>query len=172
MRLVITIILSLGAAALSIAQAANLPQGPQRFTPDAAFDYRCIDYHKRPVLNVRNDTLNDVAFSDLMRVRGINMGPMTIFNYQRLKALSKASQKFFLAHECGHHVLGHLYFRRLGYAAEQEADCYAIRILIRRGKFTLKDIEDVQGDMRKYAQSSAFHKKGTDRAVELMNCLE
>lgn len=137
-----------------------------------AFAYKCIDYHKRPVLNVRNDTLNDVAFSDMMRMRGMNMGPMTIFNNKRLASLSPASQRFFLAHECGHHVLGHLYLRRRGLEAEQEADCYALRSLIRKGQFTLKDIKDVQKDMRKYARASLYHKGGRARADELMNCLE
>jgi|GEM_PF-5271594 len=135
-------------------------------------DSRCTDYYSRPVLHVRNDSLSDVAFSDLMRHRGVPMGPMTILNIRRLSKLSKAAQLFFIAHECGHHVLGHLYFRSSRQLAEQEADCYAIRTLIRSGLFTLKDVADVQVDMRKYAQASTMHISGDERAVALIECLE
>lgn len=156
---------------ITTAKAGNplLKPKPERLE---AYSYKCKDYFRRPVLNVRNDTLNDVAFSDMMRMGGMIMGPMIIFNSKRLKTLTKASQKFFLAHECGHHVLGHLYFRRIGHAAEQEADCYAIRHLIRIGQFTIKDIEDVQGDMRKYGQASLYHKNGEERASALTECME
>ncbi len=143
--------------------------------PTAAHKYldsRCTDYYSRPVLHVRNDSLSDVAFSDLMRHRGVPMGPMTILNIRRLTKLTKASQLFFIAHECGHHVLGHLYFRQSGQFAEQEADCYAIRSLIRSGVFTLNDVADVQSDMRKYAQRSLMHVAGEERALALIDCME
>lgn len=133
---------------------------------------QCFDYYSRPVLHVRNDSLGDVAFSDLMRHRGVPMGPMTIINAKRLSKLSQASQAFFIVHECGHHVLGHLYIRRPGNIAEQQADCYAIRTLIRNGMFTMDDVRDVQADMKKYAQASFHHVTGEERAKELMNCLE
>lgn len=132
----------------------------------------CQDYYRRPVLNVRNDTLNDVAFSDLLRHRGVHMGPMIIINYRILSTLSKAAQKFFITHECGHHALGHLYFRPPGLQAEKEADCYAVRTLIRQDGFTLKDIENVQADMRKYARKTPFHPSGKRRAEELLKCIE
>ncbi|GJM01597.1 MAG: hypothetical protein DHS20C08_00980 [Rhodomicrobium sp.] len=132
----------------------------------------CQDYYRRPVLNVRNDTLNDVAFSDLLRHRGVHMGPMIIINYRILATLSQASQKFFITHECGHHALGHLYFRPPGLQAEKEADCYAVRTLIRQGGFTLDDIENVQEDMRKFARKTPFHPSGERRAAELLKCIE
>ncbi len=135
------------------------------------FKSDCIDARRRPVLNVRNDSLNDVGFSDFMRMHGMVQGPMIILNIKRLKELSKASQKFFVVHECGHHVLGHLYARVSGVEVEQEADCYALRTLIHRGDFTLQDIVDVQSDMRKFGRASAHHKDGETRAKNLTNCL-
>ncbi|MGH1405730.1 MAG: hypothetical protein ACRBBJ_04130 [Rhodomicrobiaceae bacterium] len=151
----------------------QINQGQIKQLPSHKYlDSRCTDYYSRPVLHVRNDSLSDVAFSDLMRHRGVAMGPMTILNIRRLSKLSKASQLFFIAHECGHHVLGHLYFRLPGQTAEQEADCYAIRSLIRSGMFTLKDVADVQTDMRKYAQASRMHISGDERAIALIGCME
>lgn len=133
---------------------------------------KCVDYYKRPVLHVRNDTIGDVALANVMRLQGVNMGPMTIVNINRLSKLSRASQLFFIAHECGHHVLGHLYFRSPGQSVEQEADCYAIRSLIRGGFFTLKDVETVQSDLRDYAQPSNYHATGQKRADALIECME
>lgn len=135
-------------------------------------DNKCFDYYRRPVLNIRNDSLSDVAFSDLMRHRGIPMGPMMIFNLKRLSKLSKASRIFFITHECGHHALGHLYFKTRGRLAEQEADCYAIRTLIRQGTFTLNDLSDVQKDMRRFARASLYHITGKQRANQLLKCIE
>lgn len=134
--------------------------------------FQCVDYFKRPVLNVKNDTLKDVAFSDLLRYRGLSVGPMIIINTKRLEKLNKPSQLFFITHECGHHVLGHLYFRQSNSQAEQEADCYAIRTLIRRGGFTFKDIAMVQSDMRKFAKASFAHLGGEERAEALLKCIE
>ena len=136
-----------------------------------ALKIECVDVRGIPVLNVRNDTLNDVAFSDLMRPMGPVFYPLIIMNVKRLQQLSKASQAFFVAHECGHHVLGHLYQRRPGVNVEQEADCYALRTLIRRGWFTFQHIRDVQNDMRKFARASIYHADGPGRASALMDCL-
>jgi len=144
---------------------ANVSGGPDELE---MFKYDCIDFRRRPVLNVRNDGLNDVAFSDFMRMHG----PMIILNIKRLKKLSKASQKFFVVHECGHHELGHFYSRLPGEKAEREADCYALTTLIRRGEFTLQDIADVQSDMRKFGRASAHHHDGVTRAKILIDCLE
>lgn len=132
----------------------------------------CTDYYQRPVLNVRNDTLNDVAFSDLLRHKGINIGPLIIINYKLLNSLSKSSQKFFIAHECGHHALGHLYFRPPGFEAEKAADCYAVRTLIRSGEFTFSNIVEVQNDMRKFGRRTVYHLDGKSRADELLKCLD
>jgi len=133
--------------------------------------FQCFDYYKRPVLNVKNDTLNDVAFSDLLRHRGVDVGPMIILNTKLLNKLKKPSRQFFIAHECAHHALGHLYFRRSNEQAEQQADCHALRTLIRRSGFTLKDIEAVQSDMRIFGRASHSHLKGNERAIELMKCI-
>ncbi len=135
------------------------------------FKVDCIDFRRLPVVHVRNDSLNDVAFSDFMRSPGPLFQPMIIINVKRLKELSKASQAFFVMHECGHHVLGHFYFREPGLNLEQEADCYALRTLIRRGRFTLSDIKAVQKDMRKFARPSIHHKDGKIRATALMDCI-
>lgn len=136
------------------------------------YERQCFDVHRRPVLNVRNDTLNDVAHSDLIKVRGAILGPLIVINVKWMKELSKASQMFFVAHECGHHALGHLYQRKLGNLAEQEADCYAVRTLIRQGEFTLQNIAEVQTDMHKFARASIHHKGGDKRAASLMGCLD
>ncbi len=169
MRLFLITFFCVGFSLVSYGLANTKPEsGPEI----EKFQYECVDFHRRPVLNVRNDSLNDVAFSDMMRMRGIVMGPMIILNIKRLKQLSKASQIFFVMHECGHHVLGHLYVRKPGLETEQEADCYAVRKLIRSGRFTLKDIQDVQTDMRKFAKASFYHKGGAARADALMQCIE
>ena len=135
------------------------------------FKVECIDFRRLPVVHVRNDSLNDVAFSDFMRSPGAIFQPMIIINVRRLKQLSKASQAFFVMHECGHHVLGHFYFRQPGLNLEQEADCYALRTLIRQKRFTLSDIKAVQKDMRKFGQASVHHKDGEVRATALMDCI-
>lgn len=133
---------------------------------------QCFDYYKRPVLKIRNDSLNDVAFADFMRYRGMSASPIIVINTKRLAKLSKQSQLFFIYHECGHHVLGHLYFRDSDIEAEQEADCYALRYLIRNSAFTFKDIAYVQSDMRKFAKASFTHLGGEERADALLKCIE
>lgn len=156
-------------AAAKLAHAQKIEKWDQK---TSLVKLQCFDYYRRPVLNVRNDTLNDVAFSDLLRHRGVHMGPMIIINYKILARLSKPSQRFFITHECGHHVLGHLYFRRPGPVAEQEADCYAVRTLIRSGEFTLKHIEAVQQDMITFGRKTNYHLAGEERAAALLKCIE
>ena len=174
MRLKPTALLALlsAVAALAIAMPANAQKIEKWDQTVKQVKVKCIDYYRRPVLNVRNDTLNDVAFSDMMRHRGVHMGPMIIINYKMLARLSKPSQRFFIVHECGHHVLGHLYFRPPGPQAEREADCYAIRTLIRHEHFTFKDIEAVQNDMRKFGRKTIYHLNGGSRAKALLKCIE
>ena len=160
----------IGAASL---YAGQVQKGPFRSeVRTKLLESKCVDYYKRPVLHVRNDKIGDVASSNMMRLQGVNMGPMTIVNINRITKLSRASQLFFIAHECGHHVLGHLYFRRPGQVVEQEADCYAIRSLIRNGMFTLKDVASVQSDLRQYGRASQYHATGSERASALIQCME
>lgn len=159
---------------LLIAGASNAQAQKFEFWDQSVQEIRaeCTDYYQRPVLNIRNDSLNDVAFSDLLRHKGVNIGPLIIINYKLLTSLSKASQKFFIAHECGHHALGHLYFRLPGPEAETAADCYAVRTLIRSGEFTFSHIEEVQKDMRKFGRRTVYHLDGNSRADALLKCID
>lgn len=169
MRWLPLIIIYLLMVATSVAHAQKIEKWDQSVQE---IRVECTDYYQRPVLNVRNDTLNDVAFSDILRHRGINIGPLIIINYKLLNSLSKSSQKFFIAHECGHHALGHLYFRPPGIEAEKAADCYAVQTLIRSGEFTFRNIEEVQKDMRKFGRRTVYHLDGNARADELLKCLD
>lgn len=167
MRLIFALSIGLFTSLILPSHAATNPNEELK-----KFKQECIDYYRRPVMNIRNDSLNDVAFADFLKMRGRAVGPMIILNIKRLKKLTKASQLFFVAHECGHHALGHLYFQPPGVDFEQEADCYALRLLIRQGDFTMKDIKNVQEDMQKFAQASVHHRDGVSRAKALLHCME
>jgi len=88
------------------------------------------------------------------------------------------SRKFALAHECGHHMLGHslpmgMWFRNMTYwatrAQELEADCWAAAALARA-----VDLDDLRRTIAQFASmgaaSQGAYPTGNERANAAANC--
>jgi hypothetical protein len=101
--------------------------------------------------------------------------PVIFLKAEDLRRYSPPVQRFLYAHECGHQALGQviaaLYFRvNLGPNEELAADCFAANELIRVGRMTNEDwneiaafLSAVPGDPTTFA--------GPERVRRLRNCI-
>jgi hypothetical protein len=98
--------------------------------------------------------------------------PVVYFNPLQLAWLAPQFTEWAYAHECAHHVLGHLRFGPITAAHEAIADCWAIRELVGRGAFTAADVESVQQAIAHLLPGDWLHMPGRYRAIALRRCLD
>ena len=89
----------------------------------------CNDFRGFPVYVVANPMLNDVGMATL----GPNGQPIMVLNPGVLQSQPPVLQLFWYAHECAHHVLGHIVNR--SQLNEAQADCWAVRTGRQQGWF-------------------------------------
>jgi hypothetical protein len=130
----------------------------------------CVAPGGVPVASVRNDAINDVAMASYVATY-TGPAPVIFYNTGVLSWLAPQTRLFFYAHECAHHVLGHvLSGLRLG--QEQEADCWGIRTLVSAGLLSDADIDIVQKDIVAFGRGDWTHLPGPQRAINLRRCLQ
>ena len=127
----------------------------------------CIDMFGQPILPVVSHRITDVGMARRDRYRG----PLIIYNPRLLARLKPQTRVFFYAHECAHHALGHTVGLGHPMAAEQDADCWAVRNLVRRNILSAHDVTVVQGDLAALARGDRTHLPGPERAKRLPGCL-
>ena len=80
----------------------------------------CVDFAGRPVALIADPTLPDVGAA-----RIFNGQPVIVMNPQVLNRQPQVLQLFWYAHECAHHVLGHVV--HMSPMNESMADCWAVK---------------------------------------------
>jgi hypothetical protein len=125
----------------------------------------CRDFRGSVVRAIRMDDIGDVAHA-----RVINRMPIITLNQSRLDTLPVKLQIFFFHHECGHHVMGHVFYPTA--TSENEADCWAIKLGRSQGQFTRKDVEDFAPHLARSRGSPFGHLPGPLRAQRLLACFD
>lgn len=126
----------------------------------------CIDFRGLPVATYRNVSVQDVAVAG----SGPRGEPIISYNPLVLKRFSPIMGRFWYMHECGHHALAHA-VRRIPLSQEQEADCFAIVVLVERGEFGPDEVRQVQSEFQQIPVGDWQHLPGPIRAMNLDTCL-
>jgi hypothetical protein len=170
MRLIFTLILLL-AGAVAAAHAGELQAGPLPRTPrevplPPAADNKamgCRDFRNRPVRTVEVPALGDAG-----RAEFIEGMPIIMLDPALLGTLPANLQLFFKLHECGHHMLGHLFAPNN--ESEKEADCWAIQEGRKRSAFTREEIFGWRTHFADSRGSKTGHLPGPERVTFLLGC--
>jgi len=125
----------------------------------------CRDFRGILVASVLQPNLGDVA----MATYAPNGWPVILYDPAVLSWMAPQTRLFFYAHECGHHALAHS-IRNVPFAAEQEADCFGIRELMRNGRLRRSDLPVIQADIVRFGRGDWTHLPGPQRAINLTQC--
>jgi hypothetical protein len=126
----------------------------------------CRDINGVPVGSEMSTAIGDIAIATIAGGR-----PMIFYNPQVVAQTPASVRLFFYAHECGHHKLGHILQGRINIDAEQEADCFGIRLLVERGVFKEAQVSEVQRMLHYFGRGDWSHLPGPRRAINLRRCL-
>ena len=104
----------------------------------------------------------------------VNNRPVVLLRPSDFNAFPRAVARFLLAHECGHHVLGHViagfYFQAMaGPPEELAADCFAARTLKRIGRLEDKEWQQVLSFLRMIPGDPTTF-PGPERVRRLASC--
>jgi len=125
----------------------------------------CVDFRGQPVASVVRYGLGDVATATYA-----NGAPIILYDPNVLSWLSPQTRLFFYGHECGHHALAHA-MRNIPFSREQEADCFGIRELFKKGLLSSTDLAVIQRDLARAGTGDWTHLPGPQRAINLAACL-
>ena len=128
----------------------------------------CIDYTGSSIPTVYSGALPTVAMAEVSPENKSRI----LLNPKMLARHSNVLQTFIYWHECGHHVLGHL-FKRIPTTIiqEQEADCIGIRVPVTLGLIKLTELPSLQREVANLGPGSWQHFPGSTRAANLEKCL-
>ena len=127
----------------------------------------CNDARGYPVTLVPAPQLNDVGKA-LIAPDG---SPVIFLNPHVLQPLPQAVQLFWYAHECAHHVLGHL-LAPPQLTNEMDADCWAIQTGRDQLWFNLQDLNNMYHYFINNPGSPWGHLPGNQRLQHFANCFE
>jgi hypothetical protein len=117
------------------------------------------------VRTIRMEDIGDVARASI-----INRMPIITLNPLRLDNLPGKLQIFFFNHECGHHVMGHVFSPSP--TSENEADCWSIKQGRDNKWFTRMDVESFGPHLANSRGSPLGHLPGPQRAARLLACFD
>lgn len=131
----------------------------------------CYDARGEIVIEIPDNSINDVAMAKL---EGDNAAVIR-YNTRVLSTLAPQTRRWFYAHECAHHMRGHMFgpggnltFRRI---AEQEADCAGTEYLWRTGELSMADISVIQRDIDNLGPGDWIYLSGRQRAINVARCM-
>lgn len=125
----------------------------------------CVDRQGRPIRSV---TETSMGWAGAATVR--NDEPLILWNSNAMKGVPEIDQLFIYLHECGHHVLGHVYDYGDGSKKEVEADCWAIQLMADGGMVNGTGVDAVERG-RKRVQGDYTHLGGEAAVMSLRECL-
>lgn len=124
----------------------------------------CIDRADRPV---RRITRNDMIWAG---VATVEQGESVIYwNQRRMGGRARATQIFVYLHECGHHMLGHVW-KTNSAKWEQEADCWAVQLMWEGGILANRHLRVLEKDLSR-TRGDAIHLGGEKLLQALRGCL-
>lgn len=97
--------------------------------------------------------------------------PYIVLDQDWFSGLSKEAQHFVYFHEVAHHKLGHFFVQREMYIVQREADCWAIKRLIRKYDFGEKEINKIYNFIIEDLGTSAHFGSGYERVDDLRSCI-
>ncbi|HEU4827935.1 MAG TPA: hypothetical protein VFT04_01955 [Gemmatimonadales bacterium] len=124
----------------------------------------CIDRADRPVRGV---VRNDMSWAGMATVE---KGESIIYWNQRLMGgQSRTTQIFVYLHECGHHLLGHVWKPNAA-KWEQEADCWAVQLMWEGGMIAGRHLRVLEQELSR-TRGDAIHLGGDELLAALRGCL-
>ncbi|HEX6091529.1 MAG TPA: hypothetical protein VFZ13_15340 [Gemmatimonadales bacterium] len=125
----------------------------------------CIDRANRPV---RSIVRNDMVWAG---VATVEKGESVIYwNQRRMGGRSRPTQIFVYLHECGHHLLGHVW-KANDARWEQEADCWAVQRMWEGGMIAGRHLRVLEEELSR-TRGDAIHLGGEQLLAALKRCLE
>lgn len=125
----------------------------------------CKDFRGAEVRTTQMADLGDVA-----RAWIVAKMPIITIDSVRMAQLPAKAQLFFYFHECGHHVLAHIYVPTI--TSENEADCWAIKRGRAQGLFTHDDVLAFGPIFAHSRGSKVGHLPGPERVKHLLSCFD
>ena len=126
----------------------------------------CVDIRGIPVASVPTYSINDTAIASLT----LSGAPVIYYNPNSTKWMSRPTLLWGYAHECAHHALGHTFGSAHPLQKEQQADCFGIVEVVRRGLVDDAGVTAIQ-QWLSGGGSNWDHLPGPVRAVNLRMCL-
>lgn len=126
----------------------------------------CTDPFGNPVPSIQATHIPDVAIATMH-----NGGPAIFYNPFVLQNLPPIVRRFFYAHECAHHQLGHILTGQNNMIAEQAADCWAAHAVQRTGATTF-EMNVIAQTLAGFGPGDWTHLPGPRRAINLGACLQ
>jgi hypothetical protein len=123
----------------------------------------CFDFRGLPVALVPAPGLQDVGMA-----RIVNNQPVIFLNPQVLGAQPREMQLFWYAHECAHHVRGHL--ANLAITNEADADCWAVKTGRNQGWFPPQAFQFLVQTLGSSPGSVWGHLPGPARIGNMWSC--
>lgn len=156
-----------GSAGIGVPNDMVTPRGS--FTMSAE-DPQCTDPLGTSVLYQFNSNVGGKSGHATV----INNRPVVLLRPSDFNAFPRTVARFLLAHECGHHVLGHViagfYFQAMtGPPEELAADCFAARTLKRIGRLDAKESQEVLSFLRMVPGDPTTF-AGPERVQRLTEC--
>lgn len=124
----------------------------------------CIDRADRPV---RSIIRNDMVWAG---VATVEKGESVIYwNQRRMGGRSRTTRIFVYLHECGHHLLGHVW-KANDARWEQEADCWAVQAMVEGGMISARHLRVLEEELSR-SRGDAIHLGGEQLLTALKGCL-
>lgn len=118
----------------------------------------CQDPFGRPVRSEQATHIPDVAIATAQ-----GNGPVILYNPFVLANLPPIVRRYFYAHECAHHRLGHILIGQNNITAEQAADCWAAHAVQRAGA-TAAEMNVIAQTLASFGPGDWTHLPGPQRA--------
>jgi hypothetical protein len=125
----------------------------------------CIDRADRPV---RGIVRNDMIWAGVATVE--NGESVIYWNQRRMAGRGRATQIFVYLHECGHHVLGHVW-KTSAARWEQEADCWAVQRMSEGGMIAARHLRVLEKELSR-TRGDAIHLGGRALLAALRRCMD
>lgn len=110
---------------------------------------------------------NDMIWAGLAtRVGG---KPVIYWNQHSMAGTSQATRLFVYLHECGHHMLGHIW-EQDSRRSEREADCWAMTLMVESGMTKQRHIEAIVRELKR-TEGDDVHLGGDALIASLNQCI-
>lgn len=110
---------------------------------------------------------NDMIWAGLAtRVGG---KPIIYWNQHSMAGTSQATRLFVYLHECGHHMLGHIW-QQDSRRSEHEADCWAMTLMVESGMTRQRHIEAIVRELKR-TEGDDVHLGGDALIRSLNQCI-